>query len=204
MKKTILTLAAVLIAGGIMAIEPVTLNGKFNIKKQKGTVALFSFDWSNTMVGSIDDGVFVNTPVKIDDYLAQRDKEKIADGKSEDANYVKDWPSIKQEAEENFKKAWNKEFKKGLHLTRNAAEAGYEIKFVIEGLDFGNVAGSVFGWGNAGGAILKGYATLIDKASGTEVLHIDINHVQGPGHFSDRYRTILVLNELVDEIEDAY
>ncbi|MBR1809495.1 MAG: hypothetical protein IJ776_08945 [Paludibacteraceae bacterium] len=204
MKKTILTLAAVLVAGSILAIEPVTLNGKFNIKKQKGTVALFSFDWSKTQVGSIDDGVFVNTPVPIDEYLQKQDEQKIAEGKAEDAKYVKDWPSIKQEAEENFKKTWNKEFKKGMHLTRNAAEAGYEIRFVIEGFDFGNIAGSVFGWGNAGGAIIKGYATLVEKASGAEVLHIDLNHVQGPGHFSDRIRTVLVLNELVDEIEDAY
>ena len=193
-----------LVAGSILAIEPVTLNGKFNIKKQKGTVALFSFDWSKTQVGSIDDGVFVNTPVPIDEYLQKQDEQKIAEGKAEDAKYVKDWPSIKQEAEENFKKTWNKEFKKGMHLTRNAAEAGYEIRFVIEGFDFGNIAGSVFGWGNAGGAIIKGYATLVEKASGAEVLHIDLNHVQGPGHFSDRIRTVLVLNELVDEIEDAY
>ena len=204
MKKTILTLAAVLAVSSIFALEPVTLNGKFNIKKQKGTVALFSFDWSKTQVGSIDDGVFVNTPVPIDEYLLKQDEQKKADGKPEDANYVKDWPGIKQEAEELFKKAWNKEFKKGMQLTRNAADAGYEILFVIEGLDFGNIAGSMFGWGNAGGAIIKGYATLVEKASGAEVLRIDINHVQGPGHFSDRIRTMLVLNALVDEIEDAY
>ncbi len=204
MKKTILTLAAVLMASSIFALDPVTINGKFNIKRQKGTTALFSFDWSKTQVGSIDDGVFVNSTMPLDEYLQKRDEEKIAEGKPEDANFVKDWPSIKQEAEENFKKAWNKEFKKGMQLTRNAAEAGYEITFVIEGMDFGNVAGSVFGWGHAGGAIIKGYATLVEKATGNEVLHLDINHVQGPGHFSDRIRTVLVLNELVDEIEDAY
>ena len=204
MKKTILTLATVLMASSIFALDPVTINGKFNIKRQKGTTALFSFDWSKTQVGSIDDGVFVNSTMPLDEYLQKRDEEKIAEGKPEDANFVKDWPSIKQEAEENFKKAWNKEFKKGMQLTRNAAEAGYEITFVIEGMDFGNVAGSVFGWGHAGGAIIKGYATLVEKATGNEVLHLDINHVQGPGHFSDRIRTVLVLNELVDEIEDAY
>ncbi len=204
MRKTMLTLAALLMTCSIFAIDPVTLNGKFNIKKQKGTVALFSFDWSQTKVAGIDDGVFVNTPVPIDEFLQKRDEEKIAEGKPEDANYVKDWPNIKQEAEDNFKKVWNKEFKKGMQLTRNAAEAGYEITFVIEGIDFGNIAGSVFGWGNAGGAIIKGYANIVDKNSGSEVLHIDINHVQGPGHFSDRIRTIFVLQELVDEIEDAY
>ena len=90
-----------------------------------------------------------------------------------------------------------------MQLTRNEAEATHKIVFVIEGLDYGNIAGSIFGWGNAGGAIIKGYASLTDIKTGEEVLHININHVQGPGHFSDRIRTWLVLNELVDEIEDA-
>ena len=204
MKKAFLTFATLLVACSIFALDAVSLEGKFNIKKAKGQVAVFSFDWSGTKVGGIDDGVFVTTPMPINDYLAQCDQNKINEGKQEDANYVRDWPNIKQEAEDLFKKTWNKEFKKGLQLTRNASEAGYELRFVVEGLDFGNVAGSVFGWGNAGGAIIKGYGSLIDRESGKEALRININHVQGPGHFSDRYRIILVLNELVDEIDDAY
>ena len=95
-------------------------------------------------------------------------------------------------------------FKKGMTLTSNKAEATHKIDFVIEGMDFGNLAGSRFGWGNAGGAIIKGYAKVTDIKTGKQVLKIKINHVQGPGHFSDRIRTWLVLNELVDEIKDAY
>lgn len=204
MKKTLLTVLLALTTCTMFAISPVTLEGKFNIKKAKNAVASFQFDWDKTMVGEIDDGVFVRTPMPIDEYLARQDQNKINEGKPEDANFVKDWPNIKAEAEDLFKKSWNKEFKKGLQLTRNDAEANFELVFVIEGLDFGNVAGSMFGWGNAGGAIIKGYAVLKEKASGNEVLRLNINHVQGPGHFSDRYRTILVLNELVDEIDDAY
>ena len=204
MKKTLLTALLALTTCTMFALSPVTLEGKFNIKKAKKQVSTFRFDWDKTKVGSIDDGVFVNTPQPIDEYLAYEDQKKINEGKPEDANFVRDWPGIKQEAEDLFKKTWNKEFKKGLQLTRNEAEADYDLVFVIEGLDFGNIAGSMFGWGNAGGAIIKGYATLKDRKSGAEVLHMNINHVQGPGHFSDRYRVILVLNELVDEIEDAY
>lgn len=203
MKKSFLTLAVLCLTCAVFAIDPVTLEGKFNVKKAKKEVAVFSFDWSQTKVGGIDDGIFVTTPVPMDEYLAKKDQEKINDGKPEDANFVRDWPSIKQEAEDLFKKTWNKEFKKGLQLSRNPEGANYKLNFVIEGIDFGNVAGSVFGWGNAGGAIIKGYGVLTDNA-GNEILRMNINHVQGPGHFSDRYRTILVLNELVEEINDAY
>ncbi len=204
MKKILFTLATLLMAGSMFAIDPVSLEGDFNIKKAKGTVALVSWNWDKTMVGEIDDGVFKNTPMAIDKYLAKCDKDKIAEGKPEDANYVKDWPGIKQEAQDNFKKTWNKTFKKGMTLTSNKAEATHKIDFVIEGMDFGNIAGSMFGWCNAGGAIIKGYAKVTDIKTGKQVLKININHVQGPGHFSDRIRTWLVLNELVDEIKDAY
>ena len=40
MKKILLTIVAAIVATGMYAIKPVTLEGTFNVKKCKGAVAL--------------------------------------------------------------------------------------------------------------------------------------------------------------------
>ncbi len=205
MKKLFFSLTCLLIAGSMFALDPVTLDGKFNIKKAKGTVAVFDIDWSKTQCGSIDDGVFVNGGMPIKQWLELQDQRKIDEGKPEDANFVKDWEAIKEEGNKYFKEEWNDEFgKKGMKITRNESEAQYRLRIEVDGLDYGNIAGSMFGWGKAGGAIMFGNAYLTDINTGEQVLKIKINHVQGAGHFSDRFRILLLLHQLVDEIEDAY
>lgn len=204
MKKVLLTLVATLIATAMFAIKPITLDGSFNVKKCKGSVATYSINWDGTKVGEIDDGVFVKGSMPIKEWLQAKDEEKKAEGKAEDANYVRDWEAIKDEANKYFKEEWNDEFgKKGLRLTNNDSEAQYNIEFVIDGLDWGNVGG-MFAWGNAGGAIIIGHADLTDRATGERVARFNINHVQGSGHFTDRFRILLVMHQLVDEIEDIY
>ena len=199
-----MTLLVAMTAISMFAIKPVTLDGKFNVKKCKGAIAVYSISWDGTECGEIDDGVFVNGSMPIAEWLKAQDEKKIADGKAEDANYVRDWDAIKAEGERYFKDEWNDEFgKKGLHLTRNEAEAQYRFDVVIEKLDWGNIGG-VFGWGNAGGAIIAGHADLTDIKSGERIARFNINHVQGNSHFSDRLRILLVLHQLVDEIEDIY
>ncbi len=205
MKKTLMTLFAVMTAISMFAIKPVTLEGNFNVKKAKGAVAVYTINWDGTQCGEIDDGVFVKGSTPIAQWLKEKDEQKIADGKSEDANFVKDWESIKDECDRNFKDEWNDEFgKKGLHLSRNESEAQYRFDVVIEKLDWGSVAGSMFGWGNAGGAIIAGHADLTDINTGERVARFNINHVQGSGHPSDRFRIWIVMKQLVDEIEDIY
>lgn len=205
MKKTLMTLFAVMTAISMFAIKPVTLEGNFNVKKAKGAVAVYTINWDGTQCGEIDDGVFVKGSVPIAQWLKEKDEQKIAEGKSEDANFVKDWESIKDECDRYFKDEWNDEFgKKGLHLSRNESEAQYRFDVVIEKLDWGSVAGSMFGWGNAGGAIIAGYADLTDINTGERVARFNINHVQGSGHPSDRFRILIVMKQLVDEIEDIY
>ena len=205
MKKTLLTLFAIMTAISMFAIKPITLEGNFNVKKCKGAVAVYTLNWDGTQVGEMDDGVFVKGGMPIDEWLKAQDEQKIAEGKSEDANFVRDWSAIKEEGERYFKEEWNDEFgKKGLKLTRNESEAQYRFDVVIEKLDWGNVAGSVFGWGHAGGAIIAGHADLTDINTGERVARFNINHVQGAGHFTDRFRILLVLHQLVDEIEDIY
>ena len=205
MKKLFITLLAVLSTISLFAIKPITMEGNFNVKKNKGAVAVYTLDWSKTQCGDIDDGVFVKGSMPIAEWLAAKDEEKKAEGKPEDANYVKDWKDIQTEADKYFKNEWNDEFgKKGLKLTRNESEAQYRFDIVIEKLDWGNIAGSVFGWGHAGGAIIAGHADLTDINSGERVARFNINHVQGAGHFTDRFRILLVLHQLVDDIEDIY
>ena len=205
MKKIIMTLVAAIVATGMYAIKPITLEGAFNVKKCKGAVATYTINWDGTRCGEIDDGVFVKGSTPINEWLATQDEKKIAEGKAEDANYVRDWASIKNEGDRYFKEEWNDEFgKKGLKLTRNDSEAQYNLDIIIDGLDWGSTAGSMFGWGNAGGAIIIGHADLTDKATGERVARFNINHVQGSGHFTDRFRILLVLHALIEEIEDIY
>ena len=203
MKKYLLTIAAVLLAAGAFAIQPITQDGQFNLKKNKDAVAVYTIHGGGTQCGDIDDGVFVKGSVPIAEWLAAQDAAKIADGKAEDANYVKDWEAIKEEGDRYFKNEWNDEFgRKGLSITRNESLAQYRFDIFIEGLDWGNIAGSVFGFGNAGGAIIFGHAEITDIATGAKLVSYKINHVQGSGHVSDRLRIMLVLNELVEKFED--
>ena len=206
MKKVLVTMLAVLTTVSMFAIKPITLEGKFNVKKNKGAVAVYSLNWDNTQVGEIDDGVFVKGSMPINEWLEAMDQQKVAEGKSEDANYVKDWAAIKDEADKYFKEEWNDEFaKKGVKLTHNEAEANYRIDFYFDGLDWGNSAAAVFGFGrSAGGAIVMGHADVTDIASGEKVATFKLNHVQGSGHFTDRFRILLVMHQLVDEIDDLY
>ena len=204
MKKTLMTLFAVMTAISMFAIKPITMEGSFNVKKCKGAVAVYSINWDGTQCGEIDDGVFVKGGMPIAEWLKAQDDQKIADGKPEDANFVKDWEGIKAEGNRYFKEEWNDEFgKKGLRLTLNESEAQYRFDVVIDKLDWGNVGG-VFAWGNAGGAIIVGHADLTDINSGERIARFNINHVQGSGHFTDRFRILLVLHQLVDDIEDFY
>ena len=203
--RKLMTITALLVAVSVFALDPVSIDGKFNVKKAKGTAALYEgIDWSKTQVGSIDDGVLIRGGIALPTYLQKQDEQKIADGKPEDANYVKDWPMMQQESDEMFKKCWNGEFKKGLQLTRNAAEAQYRIRIEITGLDFGSTAGSVFGWGNAGGAIITGVVELSDIKTGEVVVRFKLNHVQGNPGMTERMRLIALMAQLVDEIEDVY
>lgn len=205
MKRTFFTFLSVLLACSLYAITPITQEGTFNVKRCKGAAATFYIDWDKTMCGEIDEGVFVRKGTPINIWLKQRDELKIADGKPEDANYVKDWIAIQAECVSYFKSEWNGEFgKKGLRLTNNADEAIYHLNIVIDGLDWGGTAGSMFGWGNAGGAVIIGHIDIIERATGKLVTRFNLRHVQGSGHFTDRLRIILVFNQLVAEIEDLY
>lgn len=203
MKKVLVTMVAVLTAVSTFAIKPLTLEGNFNVKKNKGAVAVYTLNWDNTQVGEIDDGVFVKGSTPIAEWLAAQDAKKIEEGKPEDANFVKDWDAIKAEADKYFKEEWNDEFaKKGLKLTHNESEAQYRFDVIIEGLDWGNLTGSLFGWGNAGGAIITGRAEVSDINTGDHIATYKINHVQGSGHFTDRFRILLVIHALIDEFDD--
>ena len=206
MKKGFLTIAALFMTVAMFAFDALTIEGnKYNIKKAKGQVAVYNIDWTNTQCGDIDDGAFTNGSLPLMKWLQAQDEKKIAEGKPEDANYVKDWEAIKEEVNKLFKEEWNDEFgKKGLRITRNETEANLKLDIVIDGLYFGNIFGTLFGWGNAGGAIIMGHMDLTDKATGELVQRIKINHVQGSGHFTDRIRIWLVFNELIDEVEDLY
>lgn len=198
-------MATALFAVSAFALKPITHEGNFNVKKNKGAVAVYTLNWDNTQCGEIDDGVFVKGSLPINEWLAAADAQKIADGKPEDANYVKDWDAIKAESDRYFKEEWNDEFaKKGVKLTHNSEEAKYSINIIIEGLDWGSTAGTMFGWGNAGGAIIMGRIDVKDLATGEQIDTFKINHVQGSGHFTDRFRILLVLHQLVDEIDDLY
>jgi len=203
--RKLMTITALLVAVSVFALDPITLDGKFNVKKAKGSVAFFEgIDWSKTQVGSIDDGVLINGGIALPTYLQKQDEQKIADGKPEDANFVKDWPMMQQESDEMLKKCWNGEFKKGLQLSRNASEAQYRLRIVATGLDFGNTAGSVFGWGNAGGAIIVGEMVLTDIQSGEVIALFKLNHVQGNPGLTERMRLIGLMAQIVDEVEDLY
>lgn len=205
MKKILLTIIAAIVTTGMYAIDPITREGKFNVKKCNGAVATYSINWEGTRCGEIADGAFVKGSMPLMEWLAAQDAKKIADGKAEDAIYVQDWPKTQYEAGRYFKEEWNNEFgKKGLRLSDNASEAQYKLEVVINGLDWGSVAGTMFGWGNAGGAIIIGHATLTNLATGERVVRFNINHVQGSGHFTDRFRILLVMRELIDKIDNLY
>lgn len=199
MKKLIFSALALVLTANLFAIDPVVMNGDFNIKKSKGTRATYTIDMSNLTIGEIDDGKFVGSTEPIDVYLARKDKE---DPK---ASYVKDWPEIVKEAKAYFVEEWNDEFgKKGLKLTDKSSEATHHVTLKIDNLDFGHAAGVFAPYPKAGGAIVTGTLTVTDLTTNEVVLTVTIQHVQGLGHFSDRFRTLFVMKEIVGEIEDMY
>ncbi len=203
--KKLMTIAALILAVSAFALDAVTLDGNFNVKKAKATFALFEgIDWTETEVGSIDDGVFENGSLPLKTYLQKQDENKIAEGKGKDANYVNDWDVMQQESDEMFKKCWNGTFKKGLQLTRNASEARYRLHVVAKGLDFGSYAASIFAWGNAGGAIIIGTVLLTDINTGEVVELFKLNHVQGSPSATERMRLMALMAQIVNEIEDVY
>ena len=72
MKKTLLTLFAVMTAISMFAIKPITLEGNFNVKKCKGCFATYTINWDGTSCGEIDDGVFVKGSTPIAEWLLPR------------------------------------------------------------------------------------------------------------------------------------
>ena len=85
-------------------------------------------------------------------------------------------------------------------ITTNCAVLGVPLLNAALSYDF--LESVLFGFGNAGGAIIFGHAEITDIATGAKVVSYKINHVQGSGHVSDRLRIMLVLHELIEEFED--
>jgi hypothetical protein len=190
MKRSLFTLLTILLACSVYAIAPVTREGKFNLKRCHGAVATFYIDWDNARCGEIEDGVFIKSATPIEQWIAQNDT-------------LGEWETTVEECAKYFRNKWNDEFgRRGLRLSFNPDEATYHINLVIDGLDWGNMSGSEFGYGNSGGAILTGYMDLIDRGTGKLVARYNIRQVQGSGHVSDRFRLLLALHELVEELEE--
>lgn len=200
MKKIILSAVALVFTASLFAIQPVKMEGDFNIKKAKGTFATYTIDMDNLMVGNIDEGQFKGDSEPLDAYWARRDAE-AADGKG---TFVEDWINTVKVSKLAFVKKWNGEFKKGLRLTEKEAEAQYHVSVKIDNIDLGHPVGMFAPYPKAGGAIVTGKIVITEKATNAVVLTVTLQHVQGYSNFSDYYRTQSVMEEICREIEDMY
>lgn len=201
MKKYFLVLMVAILATGMYAIEPITWEGSFSVKKNKGAVATYCINWDNTRCGEIEDGRFVHGSTPLKQWLAAEDKKMISEGKKDEANHVKRWPETCNEVSRYFKEEWNDTFaKNGLRLTNDDSEAQYHLEIVIEGIYFGSME-EAFDWGNTG-AIIVGHADLTERSTGKCMTRFNLNHVRGSGHITERFRILLVFHELVEAIEE--
>lgn len=121
------------------------------------TTACVEFDYSNTMVGEYDDGVFKNEKT-LEDYLK---------GRGDD--FVRDWPQNHEYAEKYFTVQFEKKITKkkgGMALVDANANPAYKILFHVDKLDMGNVAAGIIGFGKAGGTIFVGSVEIINLKTG--------------------------------------
>lgn len=113
------------------------------------------------------------------------------------ADWVRDWPGELAKAESYFSERFNKKNKNGLTVSGNN-EAPYTLLISIDNVDFGD-AGSQFipfASAKAGGCILTGTISIIEKATGNVLCQYYMNEIKGLSHYTMGIRLGLAYFEM--------
>lgn len=163
MKKVFLALVTMMVAVAVQAKDDkVTLtSGSGNYLRDADKTATLEIDYSKTIVEGKE---------KLQAYL-----------KSRGEDHVKDWPKVAEATKKQFVETFNKKNKKGLQIVESG-KADYQMKFIVEKLDFGSTGVSVVfgGLGSAGGAEVSGKLIVTDKG-GKKVAEYEVFEVRGNG-----------------------
>ena len=181
MKKLVtLLFSFVFIMGfvGLFAQNPLTVkSGELSVLKTPST-ATFEFDYSATKVGK----------QTLKEYL-----------KSKGDDYVRDWPTDRDNAAKHFSYLFNDKNKKKMQFKMDDVNAEYKMKINITSIDMGNDGGvfvSSYAPRTVGGAVLTGTIEIIDLKTKGVVLTLDMGEVKGEHALTQKLRLILVYDEL--------
>lgn len=113
------------------------------------------------------------------------------------ADWVRDWPGELAKAEEYFSVRFNKKNKNGLTVT-GTDDAPYTLLISIDNVDFGDTGSNFipFAGAKAGGCILTGTISIIEKATGNVLCQYYMNEVKGVGHYTMGIRLGLAYFEM--------
>ena len=180
MKKFILTFAGMFLAlscfagGSSLDLK----KGNAGVLKEKAD-AVLEIDYSKTMVEG----------KTLDEYLNSRGED-----------FVRDWPSDKERAQQYFVARLNQK-SKGLQIV-NGSTAKYKMIIHVDKLDMGNGGASFnpFGGVKAGGCIMSGSIEIVEAATGNSVCVLEVDEVKGVGHVSETIRIGLMYFQLATDV----
>lgn len=112
-------------------------------------------------------------------------------------DWVRDWPGELSKAEIYFTERFNKKNKKGLTVS-STDNAPYTLLITIDNVDFGDSGSSFipFAGPKAGGCILTGTISVVEKASGNVLCQYYMNEVKGVSHYTMGIRLGLAYLEM--------
>lgn len=112
-------------------------------------------------------------------------------------DWIRDWPGELAKAETYFSERFNKKNKKGLTVTGNN-DAPYTMLISIDNVDFGDTGSQFipFAGAKAGGCILTGTISIIEKATGNVLCQYYMNEIKGMGHYTMGIRLGLAYFEM--------
>lgn len=162
-KMMMMALMALVAVVAQAADDKVTLtSGDGKWLKDGGKTATVEMDYSDTTTEG--------KPLNV--YLASRGD-----------NFIADWPKMVEAGRASFIEQFNKRNKKGLQVVESG-DADYQIKVIVEKLDFGKSGVAVVfgGLGSAGGAEITGKLIVTDK-SGEKVAEYELYEVRSRGSY---------------------
>lgn len=183
MRKTLFTLAGLLVTIIANAYTCVTFNsGDPSILLKEANIS-YEFDWDHARITNHDNLLW-------HDYLKKRGDD-----------FVKDWPKDRKKVEEYFTVRFNK---KSDFLQIKDKSPVYKMIVRPKTIDVGN-GGSAFNpWASskAGGCIINGTIDFCDAATGKVLCVLNIVEGKGTGHPSETTRLGVALMEVAGDIWD--
>ena len=228
MKKLFIFVAALAVSSIVYAKDDklVLEQGSLDFWSETGKFAIIEIDWSKTQVVEWDGKKVQKEFGTIDQYNRMKGEDYVNDwpkvqegikvGAPIEANKVNKKKGLKiitpldpatQEAfnqmTDQQKAEWQKtqaKAEKNGVIYKEASEATYEIKLIVDSIDMGNAAASFFTPDpHNGGAIIVGNMSVYNRETKELVASIKINHLKGIGTASETARMQMIFYALWKE-----